>query len=115
MTLYGYASIMHGYTMYDTVELLIACRRQTQLRSRVPPGYHLFNCTGEGNCLYCSASISLNGDESLANLMRVASVLHAVSHIEHYIKMVCCSLYALVNPIQFLDHFRLVNNDWAIL
>jgi hypothetical protein len=60
--------------------------RQGDLTERVPSGFHLVKATGDGNCLFHSASISLVGEEQLSNKLRLYSVLQAVLHYDEYMK-----------------------------
>ncbi len=55
----------------------------------VPNGFQALVSTGDGNCFYNSISILLSGNEILTTHLRLASVLHAVEHFNHYLTMVC--------------------------
>ena len=44
--------------------------------------------TGDGNCLFRSASVLLVGEEYLANILRLFAVLQAVLHFDHYMAKV---------------------------
>lgn len=74
--------------------LMYACRRQRQLKNKVPDGFVVGKATGNGDCLFNAASTALFGDEHLCDLMRLASVFSAVEHFNHYCEMV---YYARVN------------------
>lgn len=52
------------------------------------PDYQPLVSTGNGNCLYNSVSTILFGCEDFAASLRLASLLHAVKHFEHYLAMV---------------------------
>lgn len=44
--------------------------------------------TGDGNCLFHSASIALVGNEDISNNLRLFATLHAVLHLDHYMTKV---------------------------
>lgn len=54
-----------------------------------PPGYQALISTGDGDCLFNSVSTLLCGSEEHSHRLRLASVIHAVHHFDHYLKMVC--------------------------
>jgi hypothetical protein len=55
----------------------------------VPDQFQALVSTGDGNCLFNSMSILLNGTEGIAQNLRLASVLHGVEHFHHLLTMVC--------------------------
>lgn len=55
----------------------------------IPNGLKPAFSTGDGDCLYNSVSIAVTGDEDQSLLLRLAAVLHAVEHFDHYLQMVC--------------------------
>lgn len=61
------------------------------LSDQVPQGYKALLSTGNGNCLFNSISTLLFGNEDSALELRLASVLHAINHLDHYLGMVLLS------------------------
>lgn len=70
-------------------------RRQKELKDRIPSGFHLVKSTGDGNCLFCSASLLLVGEESLASVLRLLAVVQAVTHFDHYLAKVSTNSYTI--------------------
>ena len=62
---------------------------QERAGSRIPDGFYALLSTADGNCFFNSISILLYGTEERSKYLRLAAVIHAVAHYEHYIKMVC--------------------------
>lgn len=55
---------------------------------------------GDGNCLFCSASLLLVGEESLASVLRLLAVVQAVTHFDHYMPKVSTKSYTNIHAIQ---------------
>ena len=80
-------------------------RRQDLTGNKIPKGYQALMSSADGNCLFNSVSILLFGSEERAFQLRMASVLHAVEHFNHYVKMV---------GLQYL-HVALCNHGLQLL
>ena len=63
-------------------------RRQEHAKDKIPSGFQALHATGDGNCLFNSASILLFGSEGYSVHLRLSTVIHAVDHFDHYLKMV---------------------------
>lgn len=61
-------------------------------RSRYPKGYLPAHSTPDGNCLFNAVSTTISGTEKLGTLLRLATVLQGVGHLEHYTSMVMNTL-----------------------
>ena len=67
-------------------------RHQTLMKAGVVPrGHYAGKSTANGDCLFNSVSLALFGNEIYKDALRLASVVHAVDHFDHYVEMV--SLY----------------------
>ena len=51
----------------------------------------IVHCTGDGNCLFNGVSTLLYGSESFSLHLGLATTLHTVKHIDHYLEMVSFS------------------------
>ena len=69
--------------------MFMACLIIFILKFRGSSPYKALLATGDGNCFYNSISTLLFGHEDHSLHLRLASVVHAVSHVDHYIEMVC--------------------------
>lgn len=67
-------------------------RKMTKLKGRISTGLYPLKTTGDGNCLFNAASIALTGSENSSITFRLASVLHAVQHFDHYKTIVSITL-----------------------
>ena len=68
-------------------------RRQECAREKNPAGYQALLASADGNCLFNSISILLFGDERYASHLRLATIIQAVDHYNHYVKMVSSPMY----------------------
>lgn len=87
------AMILHALLKLD-LSLQIYIRRQSQLGSKLPPGFCPIMSTPDGNCLYNSVSIALFGSEAHSVELRLSAIHHAVCHYDHYVEMVCTNTYS---------------------
>ena len=61
---------------------------QERAGKRIPQNFHALKCTMGGNALYNAVSILLYGTEEFALQLRLATIVHSIQHMEHYLDMV---------------------------
>lgn len=66
------------------------------MKGKIPQGFVIGKCTGNGNCLYNSVSILLSGHELDADLLRLSSVINAVDHFNLYLTKVLSDMHSEV-------------------
>ena len=67
-----------------------ACfRRKGIFEKKLPEELMPGISSGEGDCLFCSISVLLFGNEKHSKDLRFASMQYALKQFDHYFQMVC--------------------------
>eukprot|EP00794_Sanderia_malayensis_P019108 gene19108-21024_t len=96
------AGMKHEFTIEDLPARVKNIDSRCTKMKNLPSGKCPIRTTGDGNCLYNSIGISLFGTENVAPILRLASVLAGISHIDHFVDSYAPGLTSMADTVQFI-------------